>query len=100
MNPTKEEIAGWLREETDMYVRLSKITDGAIKDMLLAKVQLIEDRAAQVEQSTTGRCESCRWYELDFCTNSENLVGNPRGDRAHVIYCGPQFGCIHWEQKP
>lgn len=53
-----------------------------------------------------NRCETCKYWwnamsdsitTTSHCLNPENNVGNPRGDRSRISYCGPQFYCKHWE---
>lgn len=101
--PAREEIAAWLREEKFMYEQFSTIIKGTTKDLLLARVEVIEERAAQVEAM---RCETCQWWDNSPWQVSPEtrlcLFPEKRGNAeswSGMTECGPKFGCFHHEQK-
>lgn len=88
--PSREEIAGWLREAGKVDAALARVcvSKAKINDFCAPW----EDRAAQVENM---RCENCEYWNPpnnrgydDFC-NTVNEVYN----------MGPNFGCWNFKQK-
>jgi hypothetical protein len=102
-----KKISGWLVEAAENFRIISEcIPEKAPMRAVVEKYrQIILERSALVENI---RCETCRWWweatsysipTTSHCLSTENNVGNPRGDRSKISYCGPGFYCCHWEGR-
>ena len=104
--PTSKEVVMWLQEAEERFRLVAQcIPEGAPMRALMEELaETFEQRAALVEQSTDGRCGSCRWWDPYIADKTDGTAccdckEGPLYEAGLPLR--PDFGCIHWEnEKP
>lgn len=96
MNPTKQEIASWLQELAEWFEGIAGLSNqSCFRELNLKRAEVWANRAALVEASTDGLCESCQFWMKPQSLKLAEL----RTCKVLSIPCTPGFGCIHHKVK-
>lgn len=96
-----QKVVGWLRDEG---TRIYEVWVDLIgHDRAKAKADKWNDRASQVEAMT---CDRCRYWhkpnKIGRCVhelNEHEHWAKRKLAQFGLNFCGPKFGCNHWEEK-
>ena len=84
--------------------------EGGTRRLVAAGGTLPQSPVRRTESGVLGRCKTCKYWGRDYrdgsprwCDHTKVSFGIGLPDSAtaggHIIYTGPEFGCVHYEEK-